>query len=254
MVSSPVTNMDYQSHIPQPMPPLTPKDDRVSPTSAISPGPGQTLKRKSIHHDAVMDAVRAKVLRNAGQNQQQQREREQQQLHKKTTTDMMNARRKSQLQTSPLERVKRTTDSCSESSTLASESTTSASSTIAEPKPMVDNDSDAGAKPYSSESRSEGPLVASIPLTASPTSPSTPVSTNAGTGSGRSRSSTPPSEGTGTIKSIRPEGQNGYARTLASETGSSSADEEQRQKSTSIKYRMDRTHTDRTSEVEVLAV
>ncbi|KAF9902250.1 hypothetical protein EC991_005160 [Linnemannia zychae] len=70
--SSPIAVLDYQSHIP---PPITPKDD-LSPTSALSPTQSQNMKRKSIHHDAVMDAVRAKVLRNAtasaasGQNQQ----------------------------------------------------------------------------------------------------------------------------------------------------------------------------------------
>ncbi|KAG0044593.1 hypothetical protein BGZ83_010182 [Gryganskiella cystojenkinii] len=71
--SSPVAVLDYQSHIP---PPYTPKDDQqTSPTSALSPTQG--LKRKSINHDAVMDAVRAKVLRNAGQNQQQKKAAEQ---------------------------------------------------------------------------------------------------------------------------------------------------------------------------------
>ncbi|KAF9986740.1 hypothetical protein BGZ75_001496 [Mortierella antarctica] len=104
--SSPVTNMDYQSYIP---PPLTPKDDHVSPTSALSPAPGQTLKRKSIHHDAVMDAVRAKVLRNAGQSQQQREQQQQQHqhLHKKTSADF-NARRKAYSQNSGSpERLKR---------------------------------------------------------------------------------------------------------------------------------------------------
>ncbi|KAF9998735.1 hypothetical protein BGZ80_002377 [Entomortierella chlamydospora] len=66
--SSPIAVVDFQSHIP---PPLTPKEEHVSPTSAISPT--LNLKRKSVHHDAVMDAVRAKVFRNAaGQGQQQQ--------------------------------------------------------------------------------------------------------------------------------------------------------------------------------------
>ncbi|GJJ78875.1 hypothetical protein EMPS_11234 [Entomortierella parvispora] len=74
--SSPVAVLDYQSHIP---PPFTPKEDQqTSPTSAMSPTQGQNLKRKSINHDAIMDAVRAKVLRNAGQNQQQKKAAEQQ--------------------------------------------------------------------------------------------------------------------------------------------------------------------------------
>ncbi|KAG0266230.1 hypothetical protein BG011_002927 [Mortierella polycephala] len=71
--SSPVAVIDYQSHIP---PPLTPKDDHVSPTSALSPTQGHNMKRKSVNHDAVMDAVRAKVMRNAaGQQLQQQQKR-----------------------------------------------------------------------------------------------------------------------------------------------------------------------------------
>ncbi|KAF9348842.1 hypothetical protein BGX26_012788, partial [Mortierella sp. AD094] len=49
-------------------------EEHVSPTSAISPT--LNLKRKSVHHDAVMDAVRAKVFRNAaGQSQQQQQKK-----------------------------------------------------------------------------------------------------------------------------------------------------------------------------------
>ncbi|KAG0301788.1 hypothetical protein BGZ98_008051, partial [Dissophora globulifera] len=68
--SSPVAVIDYQSHIP---PPLTPKDEHTSPTSALSPTYNPNMKRKSVNHDAVMDAVRAKVLRNAaGQSQQHQ--------------------------------------------------------------------------------------------------------------------------------------------------------------------------------------
>ncbi|KAF9399856.1 hypothetical protein BGX21_005469 [Mortierella sp. AD011] len=79
--SSPIAVIDFQSHIP---PPLTPKEEHVSPTSAISPT--LNLKRKSVHHDAVMDAVRAKVFRNAaGQGQQQQQQQQQQQ--RKTTVE-----------------------------------------------------------------------------------------------------------------------------------------------------------------------
>ncbi|KAF9101699.1 hypothetical protein BGX29_005338 [Mortierella sp. GBA35] len=67
--SSPVTIVDMQSQIPQP---LSPMDEYASPTSATPSG--FSLKRKSINHDAVMDAVRAKVLRNAAAGQNQQRE------------------------------------------------------------------------------------------------------------------------------------------------------------------------------------
>ncbi|KAF9115668.1 hypothetical protein BGX27_006912 [Mortierella sp. AM989] len=71
--SSPVAVVDFQSHIP---PPLTPKEEYVSPTSAFSPTQSQISKRKSVNHDAVMDAVRAKVFRNAaGQSQQHQQQR-----------------------------------------------------------------------------------------------------------------------------------------------------------------------------------
>lgn len=84
--SSPVAVLDYQSHIP---PPFTPKEDQqTSPTSALSPTNG--LKRKSINHDAVMDAVRAKVLRNAEQNQQQKKAAE----HAAVEREHANGRRK----------------------------------------------------------------------------------------------------------------------------------------------------------------
>ncbi|KAF9943917.1 hypothetical protein BGZ70_005257, partial [Mortierella alpina] len=62
--------VDYQSHIP---PPLTPKEEHVSPTSALSPTTPLNSKRKSVNHDAVMDAVRAKVMRNAAGHSQQKR-------------------------------------------------------------------------------------------------------------------------------------------------------------------------------------
>ncbi|KAF9936791.1 hypothetical protein BGZ67_002010 [Mortierella alpina] len=68
--SSPATAIDYQSHIP---PPLTPKEEHVSPTSALSPTTPLNSKRKSVNHDAVMDAVRAKVMRNAAGHSQQKR-------------------------------------------------------------------------------------------------------------------------------------------------------------------------------------
>ncbi|KAF9283328.1 hypothetical protein BGZ68_005406 [Mortierella alpina] len=68
--SSPAAAIDYQSHIP---PPLTPKEEHVSPTSALSPTTPLNSKRKSVNHDAVMDAVRAKVMRNAAGQSQQKR-------------------------------------------------------------------------------------------------------------------------------------------------------------------------------------
>ncbi|CAO3568287.1 unnamed protein product [Mortierella alpina] len=68
--SSPAAAVDYQSHIP---PPLTPKEEHVSPTSALSPTTPLNSKRKSVNHDAVMDAVRAKVMRNAAGHSQQKR-------------------------------------------------------------------------------------------------------------------------------------------------------------------------------------
>ncbi|KAF8941164.1 hypothetical protein BGZ47_007479 [Haplosporangium gracile] len=84
--SSPVTNVDMQSQIPQPLSP----DEYASPTSATPSGSG--LKRKSINHDEVMDAIRAKVLRNAaGQSQQQKEQREK--PHRKTSGDLSGRRK-----------------------------------------------------------------------------------------------------------------------------------------------------------------
>ncbi|KAF8929524.1 hypothetical protein BGZ58_008883 [Dissophora ornata] len=241
--SSPVANIDYQSHIP---PPLTPKDDHVSPTSALSPAPGQTLKRKSIHHDAVMDAVRAKVLRNVGQSQQQ-REQQREQLHKKTSMDQVTSRRKPQPQSSSPDRSKRTADTSNGSSTT---------STGAGPKSKYGYSTSGTTSPsrqYGSEGRSDGPLLASLPVTGSPTSPSTSASANAG--SGRSRSSTPPSAGAASdiaepTKPLRKENQNGYRRASIREDSrmdiSTSADDENM---SSPKYEMERTRADRSSEI-----
>ncbi|KAF8981068.1 hypothetical protein BGZ46_003305 [Entomortierella lignicola] len=98
--SSPVAIVDFQSHIP---PPLTPKEEHVSPpTSAISPTQSQNMKRKSVNHDAVMDAVRAKVFRNAaGQSQSQSQQQQQQQQQKKTTADSLNGRKSYHEKASP---------------------------------------------------------------------------------------------------------------------------------------------------------
>ncbi|KAF9945924.1 hypothetical protein BGZ72_000849 [Mortierella alpina] len=179
--SSPVTNMDYQSHIP---PPLTPKDDHVSPTSALSPAPGQTLKRKSIHHDAVMDAVRAKVLRNAGQSQQQREQQQHQHLHKKTSADF-NARRKAHSQNSGSpERLKRPMDGFPTPRTAASPNS---ATTAAAPK--LKN----GSTPTSMTSPSTRAVdvkqESSLPHSHSPISPSSSPLTNGERGhSGSARS------------------------------------------------------------------
>ncbi|KAG0058429.1 hypothetical protein BGZ90_004952 [Linnemannia elongata] len=84
--SSPVTNVDMQSQIPQPLSP----DEYASPTSATPSGSG--LKRKSINHDEVMDAIRAKVLRNAAAGQQQQKE-QREKPHRKTSGDLAGRRK-----------------------------------------------------------------------------------------------------------------------------------------------------------------
>lgn len=84
--SSPVTSVDMQSQIPQPLSP----DEYASPTSATPSGSG--LKRKSINHDEVMDAIRAKVLRNAAAGQSQQQKEQRDKPHRKTSGDL--ARRK----------------------------------------------------------------------------------------------------------------------------------------------------------------
>lgn len=85
--SSPVTNVDMQSQIPQPLSP----DDYASPTSATPSGSG--LKRKSINHDEVMDAIRAKVLRNAAAGQQQQQKEQREKPHRKTSGDLAGRRK-----------------------------------------------------------------------------------------------------------------------------------------------------------------
>ncbi|KAF9540115.1 hypothetical protein EC957_004629 [Mortierella hygrophila] len=84
--SSPVTNVDMQSQIPQPLSP----DEYASPTSATPSGSG--LKRKSINHDEVMDAIRAKVLRNAATGQQQQKD-QREKPHRKTSGDLAGRRK-----------------------------------------------------------------------------------------------------------------------------------------------------------------
>ncbi|KAF8931404.1 hypothetical protein EDD21DRAFT_417616 [Dissophora ornata] len=161
--SSPVAVVDYQSHIP---PPLTPKDEHVSPTSALSPTLNPHMKRKSINHDAVMDAVRAKVFRNAGQNQQQQHHQ------KKVASELereQGSRRKTFIERTSPETPKR----------LAEPSTTA---TAANPEPRQDE------RP---EIKTEGPVQSSLTHAASPVSPSSGNAENGVAGS-HSRSSSPP--------------------------------------------------------------
>ncbi|KAG0371929.1 hypothetical protein BGX24_000988 [Mortierella sp. AD032] len=76
-----------QSQIPQPLSP----DEYASPTSATPLGSG--LKRKSINHDEVMDAIRAKVLRNAASGPSQQQKEQRDKPHRKSSGEL-NARRK----------------------------------------------------------------------------------------------------------------------------------------------------------------
>ncbi|KAI1293414.1 hypothetical protein EDD11_008379 [Mortierella claussenii] len=262
--SSPVANIDYQSQIP---PPLTPKDDHVSPTSASSPaaggGQGQNLKRKSIHHEAVMDAVRAKVLRNAEQQQrgreQQQQNPHQQQPRKKTSMEIVARRKPQQYQhrgSSP-ERPKRTMESSGNGSTVTS--------TMADPKPKQQQQHNyTTTSPSKLSPYSEGPVLApSVLLGGSPTSPSTPVSATAG--SGQSRSCSPPSAGgsnmsvvipalfnkrdgeyLGTNKSPRRDNgsQYGYTRAAYREDA-----EDEQMASPTVKYDMDRPRADRSSEI-----
>ncbi|KAI7820315.1 hypothetical protein BC939DRAFT_238412 [Gamsiella multidivaricata] len=242
--SSPVTNLDYQSHIP---PPLTPKDNDISPTSALSPAAGQNLKRKSIHHDAVMDAVRAKVLRNAGQSQQQR-----EQLHKKASMDSAHRRRVQRQNSSP-DRSKRAVES----------SNGNGASTMAGPKSKYGS-ATSPSRQYSFEGRSEG---VPMPLSGSPASPSTPTSANIG--SSRSRSSTPPSAAAAAVvaasraplgsvastanRSPRQDGHNGYVRNSIRENHSDDAHSSGEDEKMAMKYEMDRTRPDRSSEIGVLA-
>ncbi|KAK5808874.1 hypothetical protein F5H01DRAFT_350680 [Linnemannia elongata] len=150
--SSPIGVVDYQSHIP---PPVTPKDD-LSPTSALSPTQSHNMKRKSIHHDAVMDAVRAKVFRNAtasaasGQNQQK----------KSTSNDSERESTRRKIHHGPTspEATKRPTELPQPVSAPVS----------SEPKQQQQQQ-------QQDEYRSvklEGPLLSSLPLTTSPHSPS----------------------------------------------------------------------------------
>ncbi|KAF9400146.1 hypothetical protein BGX21_004885 [Mortierella sp. AD011] len=216
--SSPVANIDYQSHIP---PPLTPKDEHVSPTSALSPAPGQNLKRKSIHHDAVMDAVRAKVLRNAGQTQQREREQQQQQqLHKKSSIDAVNRRKAQQSQNG---------NSPEGSKKAETNGSNGSSAAMAGPKSSKHGN---GPTSPSKQSHSEGGRTAER-TSASPSSPSSPVSATAG-GSGRSRSCSPPSSSAAVVpvaavggdvhplsKSLRKESQSGFSKVSSNREESS---------------------------------
>ncbi|KAF9213017.1 hypothetical protein BGZ59_006016 [Podila verticillata] len=170
--SSPVAMVDYQSHIP---PPVTPKDDHVSPTSAISPT-SANLKRKSINHDAIMDAVRAKVLRNAGQNQQREQQKK---AGESGDREHQTSRRKTHHNNNSPETPKR--------HTAPSSANLTSSVTTAGPESRQEDKRDGMVKV-----KLEGPLLSSLPLSASPSSPPEPLS-GASSHSARSRSSSPTS-------------------------------------------------------------
>ncbi|KAF9107550.1 hypothetical protein BGX27_008698 [Mortierella sp. AM989] len=242
--SSPVANIDYQSHIP---PPLTPKDEHVSPTSILSPAVGQNLKRKSVHHDAVMDAVRAKVLRNAGQSQQREREQQQQQLHKKSSIDAVNRRKTQHSMNGSPERAKKAMESNGNGSSMAT--------TMAGPKSKHGH----GATSPSRQSYSEGGRSTER-ASDSPTSPSTPVSANAG--SGQSRSCSPPSAVVSVTaaggevhplsRSPRKDSQNGYSKvpSIREESRSDSLSSAEDEKAAAAsRYEMDRSRAERSSEI-----
>ncbi|KAG9319984.1 hypothetical protein KVV02_007990 [Mortierella alpina] len=254
--SSPVTSMDYQSYIP---PPLTPKDDHVSPTSALSPAPGQTLKRKSIHHDAVMDAVRAKVLRNAGQSQQQREQQQQQHqhLHKKTSADF-NARRKTYSQNSP-ERLKRAMEGFPTPRTAASPN--SATTAVA---PKLRNGSTTttttGTTNTTSPStravdlKQEGPR----PLSHSPISPSSSPLANGErghSGSVRSGSMSPLPSLSGEEGPVSANGEpvaaEGHSKSpICQQTSNDCAADEAEEKSS--RYQLDRSRPERATDIGVL--
>ncbi|KAF9377892.1 hypothetical protein CPB97_009883 [Podila verticillata] len=170
--SSPVAMVDYQSHIP---PPVTPKDDHVSPTSAISPT-SANLKRKSINHDAIMDAVRAKVLRNAGQNQQREQQKK---AGESGDREHQVSRRKTHHNNNSPETPKRHTAPSSANSTSLV--------TAASQESRQEDKRDGMVKV-----KLEGPLLSSLPLSSSPPSPPEPLS-GASSHSARSRSSSPTS-------------------------------------------------------------
>ncbi|KAG0199932.1 hypothetical protein BGX28_006878 [Mortierella sp. GBA30] len=256
--SSPVTNIDYQSHIP---PPLTPKDDHVSPTSAHSPAPGQNLKRKSVHHDAVMDAVRAKVLRNAGQNQQQREQQQQQQqqqqhqhLHKKTSTDFNGRRKAHPLTNGSPERLKKPLDS-------VPTARAGVATTVAGPTSKQGSTPTVIKSPSSRvevEVKYEEPLSSVLPSSGSPiSSPTTPPSANGGgshSGSGPSRSMSPvpsvvaeDSSSSSTRQGERAEDQNGISKSPARE-GCNNNETMMKEEKTS-RYRLDRSHSERSNEI-----
>ncbi|KAF9584600.1 hypothetical protein BGW38_005884, partial [Lunasporangiospora selenospora] len=189
--SSPVAALDYQSHIP---PPLTPKDDHGSPTSAVSPA-AHNMKRKSIHHDAVMDAVRAKVLRNAAANQSNHNQPpppQQQQPHRKPSGDSLKRKTSAPHGSSP-ERPKRQADNSPYSRPVSA-------TTPSGPKSRSSTESrsngHSGLLEAKLEAKLEGPLLSTLSHSVSPQSPSPPNSAGA-MDSGRSRSSSPTERSTG---------------------------------------------------------
>ncbi|KAG0274689.1 hypothetical protein BGZ95_009556 [Linnemannia exigua] len=159
--SSPIAVLDYQSHIP---PPVTPKDD-LSPTSALSPTQSQNMKRKSIHHDAVMDAVRAKVFRNAsasaasGQNQQKK--------SVSNDSEREHTRRKIHHGPASPEATKRPT----ELPQPVSAPTSSSGLASSEPKHQQQHQQQQQQDEYRPV-KVEGGMLSSLPLTTSPHSPS----------------------------------------------------------------------------------
>ncbi|KAG0311897.1 hypothetical protein BGZ97_011565 [Linnemannia gamsii] len=165
--SSPIGVVDYQSHIP---PPVTPKDD-LSPTSALSPTQSHNMKRKSIHHDAVMDAVRAKVFRNAsasaasGQYQQKK--------SASNDSERESSRRKIHHGPTSPEATKRPTELPQPVSAPAP----------SEPKQQQQQQQDE-YRPV----KLEGALLSSLPLTTSPHSPSPGNVDNRESNHGASRS------------------------------------------------------------------
>ncbi|KAF9359359.1 hypothetical protein BGX34_008419 [Mortierella sp. NVP85] len=212
--SSPVATVDYQSHIP---PPLTPKDEHVSPTSALSPTQYSNMKRKSVIHDAVMDAVRAKVLRNAAGQQQQQQQHQQHQQHKRAAIEMERERERERDRDT---RRKMHHERSPETSKKAQDSSAASNAE--------------GKHDDRQDERLEGPLLSSLPAGASsPPSPTSGAAENGRNGRSRSRSrsiSPPPPPVQASSKSRHPMSKSQLSQSVEAQRESSPSMETDRRR------------------------
>ncbi|KAF9947857.1 hypothetical protein BGZ70_002484 [Mortierella alpina] len=207
-----------------------------------------------------MDAVRAKVLRNAGQTQQQREQQQQQHqhLHKKTSADF-NARRKAYSQNSGSpERLKRHMEGFPTPRTAASPN--SATSAIT---PKLRNGSTATTTTSTTSPSTRAVDVKqenALPLARSPISPSSSPSTNGErghSGSARSGSVSPlptlsAEEGPGSANGERKAGAEGRSKSpMRPQVSNECATDEAEEEKTS-RYRLDRSRSERATDIGVL--